>query len=982
MAESALPAPQINADALRSELQRNVEGQVQFDDAARALYAVDASNYRQVPIGVVVPKTTDDVIATIAACRRHGAPVLSRGAGTSLAGQCCNVAVVIDWTRHLNRILEINPDAEYARVQPGVICDQLRRAAAPHKLTWGPDPATHSHCTFGGMLGNNACGVHAQMAGKAADNVHELDILLYDGTRMRVGWMGDRELDGQIAQGGRTGEICARLKSIRDRYAPLVRERFPKIPRRVSGYNLDELLPGPDGRFNLARALVGTEGTCVTFLEAKVRLMYSHPQRVLAVIGYPDVYQAGDHVQEILPLGPIGLEGFDDTLVRHIGVKNLPQRAYLPLLPPGKGWLLVEFGADSKEEAEQQARRLQREFGASLPVNIFVDDRDQKRVWQIRELALGANSFVPGEPPGWEGWEDSAVPPGRVGAYLRDLRRLFDEYGYHAALYGHFGQGCIHGRISFDLQSAEGIKKFRQFLEQACDLVVSYGGSFSGEHGDGQARGEFLHKMFGPELIQGFREFKAIWDPDNRMNPGKVVDAYAVDENLRLGAQYRPVAIETFFRYPDDGGSLEQATLRCVGVGKCRRPDGEGEQNTMCPSFMVTGEEQHSTRGRAHLLWEMLRGEVVHGGWRDEQVKEALDLCLACKGCKGDCPVNVDVATYKAEFLAHYFEGRMRPLNGYAFGWIDRWSHLASHAPQLANLLTRMPGLRQGIKLALGIAPERALPAFAAYTFRSRFRRDGANNPGGPRLLLWADTFNNYFSPQALEAAVVALESAGFNVEVPMQPLCCGRPLYDQGMLSTAKEYLLKVLQALREPIAAGVPMVVLEPSCCSVFRDELRALLPDRADARGLAAQTFTLAEFLHANGSRLRLSPLRRDAIVQGHCHVKAVMRSQHEAALWESVGLRYHVLESGCCGMAGAFGYERDKYAVSVACAERVLLPAVREAPASTLIIADGFSCREQIVQLTGRKPVHTAEVVRMAIGREEETAPERGQGARQG
>ncbi len=964
MSGAAQPAKAINADALRAELQRSIAGEVQFDDAARAMYAVDASNYRQVPIGVVAPKTVEDVIATVAACRRHGAPVLSRGAGTSLAGQCCNVAVVVDWTRHLNRILEINPGGEFARVQPGVICDQLRRAAAPHKLTWGPDPATHSHCTFGGMLGNNACGVHAQMAGKAADNVHELDILLYDGTRMRVGWMEESELEGQIAAGGRTGEIYARLKSIRERYAPLVRQRFPKIPRRVSGYNLDELLPGPDGRFNVARALVGTEGTCVTFLEAKVRLLYSQPQRVLAVIGYPDVYQAGDHVQEILPLGPIGLEGFDDTLVQHIAVKNLPQREFLGMLPPGKGWLLVEFGAASKQEAEQQALRLQRELGAGMPVRVYADDADQRRVWQIRELALGANSFVPGEPPGWEGWEDSAVPPARLGDYLRDLRRLFEEYGYHAALYGHFGQGCIHGRISFDLQSAPGIRKFREFLEQACDLVVAYGGSFSGEHGDGQARGEFLHKMFGPELIQAFREFKAVWDPENRMNPGKVVDPYRVDENLRLGAEYRPVVVNTYFRYPDDGGSLEEATLRCVGVGKCRRPEGEGEQNTMCPSFMVTREERHSTRGRAHLLWEMLRGEVVLGGWRDPQVKEALDLCLACKGCKGDCPVNVDVATYKAEFLAHYYEGRLRPLNAYAFGWIDRWARLAAHAPRAANLLTRLPGLHQAGKFALGIAPQRPIPAFARRTFRDGLRGRAEVSRAGPRVLLWADTFNNYYAPHVLEDALLALEAAGHRVEVPAQTLCCGRPLYDQGMLRTARHYLLRVLDALREPVSAGVPVVVLEPSCCSVFRDEMRALLPDRDDARALAAQTFTLAEFLQTNGSRLRLRPLERDAIVQGHCHAKATMRRQQEDALFQALGLRTRVLESGCCGMAGAFGYERHKYALSVACAERGLLPAVREAPASTLIVADGFSCREQIAQLTGRKAVHTAELVRMA------------------
>jgi FAD/FMN-containing dehydrogenase len=596
----------LNVDgvALDAELRRTVSGEVRFDAGSKALYATDGSNYRQVPIGVVIPKSKQDVIETIAACRKFGAPLLSRGGGTSLAGQCCNVAVVIDWSKYLHNIVELNTEAKYARVEPGTICDTLRNAAKPHTLTWGPDPATHDHCTFGGMLGNNSCGVHAQMAGKAGENVLSMDIVLYDGTVMTVGWMDDRKLNEQIAQGGRTGTIYAQLRALRDRYAHLIKEKYPRIPRRVSGYNLDQLLPGADGRFNLARALVGSESTCVTILEARVQLVYSYPKRVLLVLGYPSIYEAGDHVQEILKYKPIGFEGLDEFLIGNVKRKGMPQVNDLSILPEGKGWLVVEFGAATTEEAEEQARQAMRALqGSNEPgMKLFVKEDEQQKVWDVREAGLGATAFVPGEPLTWEGWEDSAVPPEKVGGYLRDLCKLYEKYQYRSALYGHFGQGCIHCRVNFDLMSEPGIRKWRSFMEEATDLVTRYGGSISGEHGDGQSKAEFLYKMFGTELIEAFREFKSIWDPDWKMNPGKIVDPYRIDENLRLGADYRPWEPMTYFKFPDDHGSFAHAALRCVGVGKCRRENGEGQQDTMCPSYMVTREEMHSTRGRTHLL--------------------------------------------------------------------------------------------------------------------------------------------------------------------------------------------------------------------------------------------------------------------------------------------------------------------------------------------------------------------------------------------
>ena len=968
-------AREVDVRGLEAELRRTVEGEVRFDAGSKALYATDGSNYRQVPIGVVVPKSKEDVIQTIAACRKFGAPVLSRGGGTSLAGQCCNVAIVMDWSKYLHNIVELNPQQKFARVEPGTICDTVRKAAKPHMLTWGPDPATHDHCTFGGMLGNNSCGVHAQMAGKAGENVLALDILLYDGTQMAVGSMNDAELEQQIAQGGRAGNIYARLKSLRNRYAKLIEQRYPRIPRRVSGYSLERLLPGEDGRFNIAAALVGSESTCVTILEAKVRLIYSYPGRALLVLGYPSIYEAGDHVSELLKYKPIGFEGLDEFLIGNVKKKGMPQVDDISVLPEGKGWLVVEFGAATAKEAEEQAREAMKalEGGGAPTMKLFVDEDEQQKVWDVREAGLGATAFVPGEPLTWEGWEDSAVPPEKIGGYLRDLCKLYEKYQYKSALYGHFGQGCIHCRVNFDLLSAAGIRKWRSFMEEATDLVTSYGGSISGEHGDGQSKAEFLYKMFGEELIDAFREFKSIWDPDWKMNPGKVVDPYRIDENLRLGADYKPWKPQTYFKFPEDHGDFSHAALRCVGVGKCRRENGEGKQDTMCPSYMVTREEMHSTRGRAHLLWEMMHGDVIRDGWRDEHIKDALDLCLACKGCKGDCPVNVDMATYKAEFLAHYWKGRLRPAYAYAFGWIDKWARVASKAPGFANLFTQLPILRDVARMFAGVPPQREIPAFAAETFQTWFRKRKARPGSGPKVLLWADTFNNYFMPETAQAAVSVLEAAGCHVQVLDQHLCCGRPLYDYGFLEMAQSYLWRNLEALAPHLDEGTAVVVLEPSCCSVFRDEMHGLFPESMQARYLAENTFTLAEFLEKKLPGYQPPQLKRRAIVQGHCHQKAIMRMKEEEAVMEKMGLDHDVLESGCCGMAGSFGFEKEKYEVSIACGERALLPEVRKAGLATIVMADGFSCKEQIAQETNRHALHLAEVLALGLQEKKESQP---------
>ncbi|MHB8303288.1 MAG: FAD-binding and (Fe-S)-binding domain-containing protein [Acidobacteriaceae bacterium] len=946
-------------DELQAELRTTFRGEVRFDSGSRALYATDASNYRQLPIGVLLPQDAADVEAAVAACRKFGAPLLSRGGGTSLAGQCCNVAVVLDFSKYVRGVLHLDAASKQARVQPGIVLDRVREAAEQHHLTFAPDPATHSRCTLGGMIGNNSCGVHALMGGKTVDNIESMRVLLYDGTVLEVGATGDEELQAIIAAGGRRGEIYAGLKNIRDRYSPLVRQRFPDIPRRVSGYNLDQLLP--ENGFHVARALVGSEGTCVTVLEATLRLVPSPPCRVLMGLGFADPFIAADHVPQVLEHKPIGLEGFDGLLVDFMHRKKLAVDD-IALLPDGRGYLLVEFGGESPGDATQQAQNLMdacSKFDATPHARLYSDEEAQ-RVWHVRESALGATVFVPGEPHRWEGWEDSAVPVDRLGSYLRALFAVMQRYGYSTPMYGHFGQGCVHMRFNFDLESAEGVRKYRSFLDEATDIVLAHGGSLSGEHGDGQARAALLPKMFGPELMQAFREFKAIWDPTDKMNPGKLVDPIAVyqpQDNLRLGAGYRAETVKTNFQFPEDGGSFSNATLRCVGVGACRKEDAA----TMCPSYMATRDEQHSTRGRAHLLWEMLQGSLRDEGWQSEAVKDALDLCLSCKACKQECPVNVDVATYKAEFLSHYYEQRRRPLSAYAFGRMDRWAHLASAAPLLANLPGRTPLLRELIKSIVGIAPQRRIPAFARQSFqRSLQRKPPDSNANLPTVLLWPDTWNNYFHPQTSDAALRVLNDAGFRVEVPRGHLCCGRPLYDFGMLDHAKNYLLRVLDALAPQLRAGTPIVVLEPSCASVFRDEARNLLADDARTEKLARQTFLLGEFLVQKAPHYVPAPRNgQHILLHGHCHQKPFL--SQEIALLQSSGATVETLDAGCCGMAGPFGFEKDKYDVSLKLANRVLMPAVERAAKGTIIVTDGFSCREQIAQLSERRALHFAQVM---------------------
>ncbi|BBZ45355.1 FAD-binding and (Fe-S)-binding domain-containing protein [Mycobacterium parmense] len=951
-------------DTVAADLRDHVDGEVRFDPGSRAAYSTDASNYRQVPIGVVVPRTPEAAAVAIGICRRHDLPVLSRGGGTSLAGQCCNSGIVVDWSKYCTRVESVDAEAGVAVVQPGIKLDVLNDRLRPSGWMVGPKPSTHVSCTIGGMIGNNSCGSTAQAYGKMVDSVRRLEVLTYDGVRMWVEPTDDEQFDRIVAEGGRRAEIYRGLKSLAERYADDIRSTYPQIPRRVSGYNLDSLLP--ENNFDVAKALVGSESTLVTVLRAELALVRVPAANALAVLGFPDIAEAADAVPAVLEHQPAALEGLDHRLVDLEHSRRLAEKA-LRQLPDGRAWLMVQLDGDDQDDADRKAKSMieavQDKTGASA---IVLDDPQRKKeVWAAREAGLGATAYPPGGPDTHEGWEDAAVPPDRLGDYLRDFHKLLDRYDYGtASLYGHFGQGCVHTRIPFVLWTAEGIAKYRSFVEDSARLVVNYGGSLSGEHGDGQSRGELLPIMFGERVIGAFEQLKALLDPNNRMNPGKVVRPYKLDENLREGVGYRPIEPTTMFAYPHDDHRFSRAAHRCVGIGKCR---GD-ESGVMCPSYRATQEEEHSTRGRARLLFEMVKGDVITDGWRSAEVHDALDLCLACKGCRSDCPVNVDMATYKAEFLFHHYRGRFRPMAHYSMGWIPLWARLAAVAPRLLNTVTHTPGVSTMIKRAGGIDVQRDMPNFAGERFTHSFARREAVPVAASRgrVLLWPDTFTNNFEPEIAHAAVAVLESAGFDVEVPRKAVCCGLTWISTGQLRTAKRVLRRSLAVLSPALRAGTPVVVLEPSCAAVFRSDLPELLHGDEDAHRLAEQTFTLGDLLADKAPDWEPPHVGADAVVQQHCHQHAILGYTHERKLLEQAGVQTDVLDAGCCGLAGNFGFEKGHYDVSVACAEDKLLPAIRDADRDTMVLADGFSCRLQVRQLAAdRRPMHFAQVLAGAL-----------------
>ncbi|WP_418957692.1 FAD-binding and (Fe-S)-binding domain-containing protein [Streptomyces tritici] len=893
-------------DALRDALRRALRGDVDFSSTARALTSMDASNYRRVPLGVVAPRDAGDVAAALEVCREHDVPVVARGAGTSIAGQATGTGVVLDFTRHMRAVVSVDPEARTAVVQPGAVLDRLRAAARPYGLTFGPDPSTHSRCTLGGMIGNNACGAHSVAWGTTADNVTGLDVLTYGGAALRLGrdWRGApdglRELVGRNLAALRTG--------------------YPSgLPRRISGYALDALLPERGG--DVVRSFCGSEGTLGVVTEATVRLVPLPSAPVLAVLGYPDESAAADAAAGLLPLGPLTVEGMAADLVR--GAAGLPR---------GGAWLFCEV------DGPDAAARLVRAADA-LDAAVVSDPAGQRALWRIREDAAGTATRMPDGTEAWPGWEDCAVPPARLGGYLRDFRALLAEHGLRGTPYGHFGDGCIHVRVDFDLWTGEGVGRFREFSEAAADLVVAHGGSLSGEHGDGVARAELLPRMYGDELVGLFGRVKDLWDPAGGLNPGMLVRPGRLDENLR------------FTGLPVVG--LGREVARCVGVAKCRVEGPVPGPSVMCPSYRATGEERHSTRGRARLLHEMALGEVITDGLRSEEVREALDLCLSCKGCRSDCPVGVDMAAYKAEFTDGYYRGRpwRRPRSHWTVGRLPEW---LARARWLVAAGTRLP---YAARLA-GVTPERPLPRPAARSFVARH-----GVLAGEDAVLWPDTFTNHLAPEVGEAAVRVLDAAGIATGLPPGRVCCGLTYVSTGQLDRARAVMRRTLDVV-EPVL-GRPVVVLEPSCAATLRTDLPELLPDDPRAARLAASVRTFASALEELAPQWTPPRLDRPAAGQTHCHQHAVLGDAAERRLRERAGLNGE-LSGGCCGLAGNFGFEPGHYEVSVACAEDRLLPAVAAAGDDAVLLADGFSCRTQLDHLAGRRARHLAEVLAEGLG----------------
>ncbi|MDX3336621.1 FAD-binding and (Fe-S)-binding domain-containing protein [Streptomyces sp. ME02-6979.5a] len=946
---AASPASPAASPDFVAALRSAVRGTSDFGATARALATMDASNHRRVPLGVLAPRDAEDIAAALAVCREHGVPVVARGGGTSIAGQATGTGLVLDLTRHLRTVLDLDPATRTAVVQPGVILDDLRAAAAPHGLTFGPDPSTHSRCTLGGMIGNNSCGAHSVAWGTTADNVRALSVVRYGGEALRLEQGSGARPEGARGTRGATAHGPEGVTELIASHLALLRTGYPDLPRRISGYALDALLPEHPGGPDPVRAFCGSEGTLGVVTEATVRLVEAPRARALAVLGYADESAAADAAPGLLPYGPLTVEGMAADLVREAAG-----------LPRGAAWLFVETGGDTPAEARAHAERVLRAADA-VDGTVVTDPAGQRALWRIREDAAGTATRTPDGSEAWPGWEDCAVPPARLGAYLRDFRALLAEHGLRGTPYGHFGDGCIHVRIDFDLISPEGVARFRRFSEETADLVVAHGGSLSGEHGDGQARAELLPRMYGDELVALFGQFKDLWDPSSGLNPGILARPARLDENLRFAVlPKRPVDVE--FGYPQDGGDFAGAVRRCVGVAKCRT-EKAGGADVMCPSFRATGEEAHSTRGRARLLHEMLAGEVITDGWRSTEVRDALDLCLSCKGCRSDCPVGVDMATYKAEFLHHHYKGRLRPAAHYAMGRLPRWLRLAAPFARPLNALARLRPLAALAKRLAGIAPERTIPVLATETYSRWLRR---HQGGGTHILssdrvvaLWADTFTEHLSPQVGRAAVRVLEEAtGRTVLPPVPGLCCGLTYVSTGQLDAARRVMRRTLDRLG--LFPGHPLVVLEPSCAATLRTDLPELLPDDPRAAELAASVRTFAQYLEEYASDWTPPRLDRPAAGQTHCHQHAVLGDAAERRLRERLGLTGE-LSGGCCGLAGNFGFEKGHWEVSAACAEEQLLPAVREAEPGTELLADGFSCRTQLDQLAGRRARHLAEVI---------------------
>ena len=918
---------------LTLQLRRRAVGHtLDASKLTRALYSTDASLYRVVPQAVAQPRTQDEAEAVLEAARAVGMPVTSRGAGTSCAGNAVGPGLVLDTSRYLTKIISIDPEQRTAVVEPGVVQASLQQAAAPYGLRFGPDPSTHTRCTIGGMIGNNACGPRALGYGTTASNVTGLEVVTGSGERL--------VLDGSDL-GDRSAGVHALRKIVADNLGT-IRTEFGTFGRQISGYSLEHLLP--ERRFDLPRFLAGTEGTLAVILNAEVRLVADAPHKIMVALGYPSMPDAADATPGLLEFRPTAIEGLGRPIVEV--VRRSRGEAAVPPLPRGDGWVFVELVGEDRAEVASRAAAM---LAASGCLDGFVVDRPAQALalWKIREDGAGlASVSLPG--PAYSGWEDAAVPPAQLGNYLRDLDRLLADSGLHGLPYGHFGDGCVHIRIDFPLTSPGGGAVYRDFVEQAAHLVAGYGGSMSGEHGDGRARSALLPAMYSPAALDLFAQVKAAFDPDDQLNPGVLVQPAAVDTDLRASAL---VGRESRFA---------TEVHRCTGVGKCLA-DNTDSLGVMCPSYLATREEKDSTRGRARVLQEMINGDLIQLGWKSPAVHQALDLCLSCKGCARDCPTGVDMAAYKSEVLDHTYRGTVRPRSHYALGWLPRWGRLISGYSPLAalvNLVTATPGLRRLVRWSAGVDQRRQLPRFANARARQRVAALSEQDRSGRPVVVWVDSFSDCFTGGGVEAMLAVLTAAGYAPRLLEQDACCGLTWISTGQRAGARRQLEASLDVLHPHVAAGTPIVGMEPSCVAVWRSDAGELVSDPRLAE-VAAGIFTLAELLGRDGDWQPPDLTGVEIVAQPHCHHASVLGWQADAALLAATGASV-ITVGGCCGLAGNFGVEKGHYDVSVRIAEHDLLPAARAHP-DAIVLADGFSCRTQLAELADRPAVTLAELL---------------------
>jgi FAD/FMN-containing dehydrogenase/Fe-S oxidoreductase len=965
---------------LERELRRAIRGDVRFDPASKLLYSTDASMYQMEPVGVVIPRDADDVQAAHELVRKHGVAFLSRGGGTSLTGQTVNRALVLDFSRYMNNVLEVNVEERWARVQPGVVQDELNHHVRPQGLLFGPDTSTSNRATIGGMLGNNSGGSHSIAYGLTVDHVLEFTALLADGTKVVFGELSPSAFEAKTRQPGLEGQIYREVARIRDTYREEIRARYPAQWRRVAGYNLNELLGisvrphslagggnGAPRPLSMARLLTGSEGTLVTILEARMRLVERPKRTAVDVIHFHDIQDALECSQSILETGPYAVE-LTDKMILDLARNNIEQSKRMGFVQGDPAAILiVEYAGENEAEVRAKVEALealrQRErFGYAATVEI--DPAAQQSIWKLRKAGLGLLFGTHGDAKPLAFVEDTAVDPRHLAKFVSRFREIFAEHQVDGAYYGHCSVGCLHIRPAINIKTARGIEQVKAIADQITDLVVEFNGTISSEHGDGRARSPFLERMYGPRMMQAFRELKRVFDPDHRLNPGNLVASPGVTEHLRYGAAYRTWEPITLLDFSHQGG-YAAAVEMCNGVGECRKK----LEGTMCPSYMATKDEEHSTRGRANALRAVLSGKLPASEFTGRRLYEVMDLCLECKGCKAECPANVDMAKMKYEFLHHYYKANGLPLRNRLFGRIARMNALGARMPGLVNWISNLAPARWLMEKVAGIDRRRPLPALAAQTFTDWFARRPAP-AAAPRgeVVLFHDTFITYNAPAIGQAAVHLLEAAGYRV-VLVDRKCCGRPLISKGMLEEAREHSRWNVEKLAPYAKRGVPIVGLEPSCLLTLRDETVDLVRTD-DARTVAKQTFLLEEFLmreRAKGLELAFARHGRKALLHGHCHQKAMVGTAPTVAALKWAGFDVSEVDSGCCGMAGSFGFEREHYDLSVALGGRRLAPAVKAAAAETVVVAPGISCRQQIEHLAGRRATHPAEALWDAIER---------------